>query len=124
VNLCGQVRGFLQREKASRTKTKIHLILIKPCISFNTFKKNGGNPVHLRERNPFRDTEICPEVRDPRRKACLGGRGAQRQGCLLPSSFYGAQCPLKISNSSFTPREALRKSLCQLQLKIISYNKL
>lgn len=47
MNLCGRVSGFPQRqEKANRTKIKIHILLIKPCISFISFRKNGGNPLH------------------------------------------------------------------------------
>lgn len=47
MNICSWVRGFLQREeKANRTKIKIHILLIKPCISFISFKKNDGNPLH------------------------------------------------------------------------------
>lgn len=50
MNLCGWMRGFLQREeKPHRTKVKNHILLIWPCITVVSFKKNGGKTFSPKE---------------------------------------------------------------------------
>lgn len=86
---CSQVRAFLQREeKAKRTKRKIHILLIKPCISSITFKKMV-EILFIQRRNSFlsyfRDTEICLEVQ--------AKRSSGRAGYPIPYSSEKSKTP-------------------------------
>lgn len=93
VNLCSRVRGFLQRkEKANRTKTNPHILIFKPCTSFISFKKNGGNPLHPKGEKSL--PLVFQRYWNPPGGPWLperGGRGGQRQSCLPPSS-----CPQRV----------------------------